>query len=200
MRFSLWVFLWASAASATTLVALDLPALTRSSDAVVHGKVIKVESRWAGDHKRIVTDVEIEVADQVKGPAAKTVHLINPGGAVGDVGQLVHGTPTFEPSEEVVVFLERRPNDTFLVTGMSQGKFRVERSTDGRAAFAVPQGEPDAMLIDPSTRQKTSPRTQTMKLDELKARVRQLSLPAPTDEPTTPPGPGKPGELGEKVR
>ncbi len=190
MRKSFWVAAVLASAPvwATTMLALDLAALTRSSDAVVHGRVARVESRWTGDKLRIVTDAEIEVIDAVKGEVGKTVRLVSPGGVVGDIGQKVHGSPNFTRGEEVVVFLEARPGGTFLVTGMSQGKFRVERSSDGRAAFAVPESDVDAMLVDPLTGQPVPRRTQAMKLDELKNRVRQLTYTAPQENgaPTLP--------------
>ena len=59
--------------------------------------------------------------------------------------QVVSGLARFSEGEEVVLFLERQGSSRFQVTGLSQGKFRVERSTDGRDAFAVPE-RGDAVL------------------------------------------------------
>ena len=166
------VFCTADFAFATTLVAVDISELSQSSDVVVRGTVKRVSSRWTSDHMRIVTDVEIEVAEALKGSPEKSVTVTQPGGVVGDIGQKVSGLASFEGGEEVVVFLERRGQSRFLVSGMAQGKFRIERSSDGRAVFAVPDGANDARLVDPITRESIGPRVRTMKLEELKELVR----------------------------
>src|SRR5262249_53345560 len=126
----------AAPAMATTMLAQDVAALTCSSDAVVRGKVKKVESRWTGDHRQMVTDVTIDVDEFIKGKGNKTVQITQPGGEVEGIGQKVSGLASFTPGEEVVVFLARQGSDRFMVTGMAQGKFRVERSSDNKAAFA----------------------------------------------------------------
>ncbi len=78
-------------AAATTMLRIDLPELAQSADTVVHGTVRRVESRWSGDKRRIVTDVEIEVTESLKGQPGSTVLVVQPGGQVGDIGQMVHG-------------------------------------------------------------------------------------------------------------
>lgn len=163
---------WASPAAASTVVGLDLTALTGGSDAVVHAKVIRVQSRWTADRRMIVTDVELEVVDTLKGSPAGTVHLQQPGGVVGDVGQHVAGAPVFRQGEEVVVFLERALAGRFGVTGLSQGKFRVERSADGRSLLAVPEDTRGALLIDPFSGKPTGSKLATLPLEELKAQIR----------------------------
>src|SRR5689334_5284575 len=112
-------------AHATTLLALDVPALTKGSSAVVRATVRSVDARWTKDGGRIMTDVVLEVSEPWKGTPGKQVTVMQPGGVVGDVGQLVHGTAKFTVGEDVVVFLEPR-GDRYLLTGMLQGKFRVE--------------------------------------------------------------------------
>ena len=125
----------AALASATTLLALDVPALTKGSSVVARATVKSSEARWAKDGGRIMTDVVLEVTEPWKGSPGKQVIVMQPGGVVGEVGQLVHGTAHFSVGEDVVVFLEPR-GDRFLLTGMLQGKFKVEASSDGKAVFA----------------------------------------------------------------
>src|SRR5438128_10897392 len=79
-------------AFATTLIALDVPQMSRASDAIVQGKVAKVEAKMSKDGARITTHVFIEVAESLKGQGATTVEVVQPGGEVGDVGQKVAGT------------------------------------------------------------------------------------------------------------
>jgi hypothetical protein len=159
-------------AAATTMLKMDLAGLAQTADTVVHGTVRRMESRWSGDRRRIVTDVEIEVAETLKGQASGTVLIVQPGGRVGDIGQKVHGMASFTPGEEVVVFLDRKGPSAFRVTGMAQGKYQVRRSADSRSALAVPEGAGDARLLDPTTRQPAASEQKAMTLDELKAAIR----------------------------
>lgn len=167
-------------ASATTMLRADLPELARTSDTIVHGTVRRVESRWSGDGHRIVTDVEIQVSETLKGQAGGTVLVTQPGGRVGDIGQMVSGLASFSSGEEVVLFLERRGAQTFRVAGMAQGKYKVQRSADGTQALAVPEPTGDVLLVDPDTRQATSSSARTLSLAELKASIRTALQPAPS--------------------
>jgi hypothetical protein len=169
------VLLLSLAASATTMLRADLPELAQTSDAIVHGTVRRVESRWSGDGRRIVTDVEIQVTEALKGQtgqAGSTVLVTQPGGRVGDIGQRVSGLAAFAPGEEVVVFLERRGKQAFRVSGMVQGKYQVQRTGDGKSAMAVPEPTGDALLLDPDSRQPTASSLRSMTLPELKAAIR----------------------------
>ncbi|WP_224245806.1 hypothetical protein [Hyalangium gracile] len=159
-------------AAATTMLRFDLTGLAQTADTVVHGTVRRAESRWSGDRRRIVTDVEIEVTETLKGQAGSTVVIVQPGGRVGDIGQMVHGLATFTPGEEVVVFLERKGPSAFRVTGMAQGKYQVQRSADTRSALAVPESTGDVLLLEPTTRKPTASTARTLPLDELKAAIR----------------------------
>ena len=164
--------LGATVVQATTLLALDVPALTKGSSVVARATVRSVGARWTKDGGRIMTAAVLEV--------------MQPGGVVGEVGQLVHGTAKFTVGEDVVVFLEPR-GDRFLLTGMLQGKFKVERSSDGKAVFARQELEGDAMLVDPATRQAVAPNATVLPLDTLRA---QVLAAAGTKAPTEPAAPG----------
>ncbi|MFY0530289.1 hypothetical protein ACN28I_46365 [Archangium gephyra] len=170
-----FVLLLSLSASATTMLRADLPELAQTSDAIVHGTVRRVESRWSGDGRRIVTDVEIQVTEALKGTsgqAGSTVLVTQPGGQVGDIGQRVSGLAAFTPGEEVVVFLERRGKTAFRVSGMAQGKYQVQRTEGGKSAMAVPEPTGDVLLLDPDTRQPTASSQRSLSLQELKAAIR----------------------------
>ena len=167
-----FVLLLSLAASATTMLRADLPELAQTSDAIVHGTVRRVESRWSGDGRRIVTDVEIQVTEALKGQAGSTVLVTQPGGRVGDIGQRVSGLASFTPGEEVVVFLERRGTQAFRLSGMAQGKYQVQRTEGGKGAMAVPEPTGDVLLLDPDTRQPTDSSLRSLSLPELKAAIR----------------------------
>lgn len=162
-------------ASATSMLRVDLPELSRSADVIVHGTVRRLESRWSGDGRLIVTDVEIEVTEALKGQAGGTLVVTQPGGHVGDIGQRVSGLATFVPSEEVVVFLERRGDRAFRVSGMAQGKYKVLRSVGSQGkveAMAVPESTTETLLLDATTRAPTTSSHQTLPLAELKTAIR----------------------------
>jgi len=178
--------LLAGMAHATTLLALDLTSLTKGSSTIMRGTVRSVSSRWTKDGGRIMTDAVLDVSETWKGAAVKEVTVMQPGGEVGDVGQLVHGTVKFKAGDEVVVFLEGR-GDRFLLTGMSQGRFKVERSSDGKSIFVRQELDGEALFVDPSTHQPTQPNSIAMTLDQLRARVNALGGNTAPLEPTRPP-------------
>jgi hypothetical protein len=156
-------FLGGLPAGATTQLRVDLPELARNSDAVVHGVVRRVESRWSGDKLRVT----------------------QPGGRVGDIGQVVHGLASFTAGEEVVVFLEKRGARAFRVAAMAQGKYQVQRAGDGKSAMAVPEPS-EALLLDPATRQPTASALRPLTLTELKSAVRAALQSAPAQQEKAP--------------
>ena len=172
--FSSLLLLFLSA-SATTLVQMDLPELTRSADVIVHGTVRRLESRWSGDGRLIVTDVEIQVTETLKGEAPGTLVVTQPGGRVGDIAQRVSGLASFTPSEEVVVFLARPGGRDFRVVGLAQGKYQVLRSTPGGGkveALAVPESTSESLLVDAATHAPTTSSRRSLPLTELKSAIR----------------------------
>lgn len=174
--------LLAASAFATTLIAMDVPALTRGSDLVVRGTVVRVEPRWTSDGRRIMTDSEILVSEVLKGNVTgKTVVVMQPGGVIGDVGQLVHGVAKFSLGDEVVVFLEKR-GERATVVGLAQGRFLVDR---GGPEAMVKGGEEDLFLVDAKTHQPVEAPVQPMTLAKLTALVRESLGQAPA-EPVLP--------------
>jgi hypothetical protein len=95
-------------ALASTVVAMDVPTVTKAADVVVLGVVRQSVPRWTRDRTRIITDTEIEVAETWKGASRARIVVMQPGGVVGDVGQKVEGVATFAEGERVVLFLEAR--------------------------------------------------------------------------------------------
>lgn len=170
------------------MLALDVPGLTRSSDAVVRAKVTKVSSRWVKGGGRIVTDIEFSVLEAWKGASAASVKVTQPGGEVGDIGQRVDGVASFVPGEEVVVFLEAR-GPRFTMAGMAQGRFKVERSSDGRSTLVRQDQCGELHLVDGATRQETSQAPIALTLEGLKQAVTAAAAGAPRPSPTTAPGP-----------
>lgn len=191
-RFVALSLVFAGFAYGTTLLALDLESLTKGSTSIVRGTVKSVNARWTKDGGRIMTDAVIEVSETWKGAVVKEVTVMQPGGEVGDVGQLVHGTAKFRAGDEVVVFLEGRGSQThFLLAGMIQGRFKVERSSDGKAVFARQELEGEALFLDSSTHQPVSPSGLALPIDTLRSQVLALTGATAPVEPTRPVAPVK---------
>lgn len=155
---------------ATTLLYADLPQLTHKSESIVRGTVTSVEARWSADRSRIVTEVQVQVAERLKGSPPETVILIHPGGVVGDIGQHVAGVPEFQAGEDVVLFLESHGGAAFRVSGFSQGKYRLARNEDG-VLMAHPGFLGSARVLDPVTREEVQVSPQPMPFDQLKLKV-----------------------------
>jgi len=177
------VALVASAVGATTLLALDVAGLTTHSDLVVRGTIVSVAPHWSGDNSRIYTDAEVQVSEVWKGPSTAALIAMQPGGEIGEVGQRIHGVATFTPGEEVVLFLERR-GPRYTVTGMAQGKFRIEPG-EGKVIIAHTSPDADLAVLDPVTHAVVAKSPVSLPLEELKAQVK-AALPKAPVEPTTP--------------
>ena len=138
----------AAPALASTAVQMDVASLTAHSSDVVHGRVLSATPSWTGDHRRIVTRVELEVLEAWKGGASGRITVLQPGGEVDGIGQRVTGVADLGKGEEVVLFLERSgPNHR--VVGLAQGVYRVSGSADGTRR-AVPASLEGLELVAPS--------------------------------------------------
>ena len=119
------------------------PQLTRFSDVVAHGDVIRVEPRWDYEVGAIYTHVTIELRDVMKGAGrgGELLEIKQLGGEIDGLALVIGGQAAFVTGEETVLFLETRPRDgTFYTSALWQGKFRVERSTDNPDGMAVRSG------------------------------------------------------------
>ena len=140
----------------------DVESLTASSDAVVHGRVVRQTSAWAPGGGQIFTTVVLRRMEAWKGSPAAEIAVIVPGGEVGDLAQIVQGAATFREGEEVVVFLRRREHSAYGVERMALGKFSVQGSP--ARAFRERRGV--------TCLRCTPAESDDLPLDELRARVR----------------------------
>ncbi len=122
------VVLFAGRASATLVLALDLPTLVARADAIAVVDVAGVRSAWSAERRQILTTVDLVVVESWKGGASPSSHLtvVQMGGSVGDLVVTVDGMPRFSPGERALVFLRGQP-DRAGVVGMSQGKRSLRR-------------------------------------------------------------------------
>lgn len=155
--------------TASTFLAMDQHQLVASSDAVVQGKVLQVQSFWNAEGTVIVTEAMIQVADVVAGDAPAIVTVRTFGGEVQGFNVKAEGFPTFSEGQNVLLFLGKAADASLRVTGFQQGFYNVQRGADG-VELAVPAMDPNLQLLrlDGSLGE----RPKTMNLEAFKASIR----------------------------
>lgn len=166
---------------ATSLMRYDLKTLTLNAESVFVGRCNSATAELIDG--QIYTRYRFEVAETVKGKADDEIEIHLPGGTY--LGRRFHiaGMPTFSPGEELVLFLtERNQLGHAWPVGLSQGRFRIERT--GAAKQARVFQELDGLSFytagAASAAKRTSPLppVQGLPLDEFLARVRALIDPS----------------------
>ncbi len=176
---SLWLIVLLSVAGAATVRPMTVEALIKSSEYVVYGRVLGNHCVWDDTTRTIWTLTELLVLDGPKGRTGSTVIIRQPGGVLGNVGQLFPGVPRFEPNQEVVVFLNGETGRGLRVTGLHLGVYLVAAADETRVKMvrpAVPQPEPvyeEGRIAAP---QRWSPVAGT-RLDEFLSTIRRKARP-----------------------
>jgi hypothetical protein len=169
---------FARPALASLVVAMDVDELTRRADRIVVGEILSVESAWDERHERIVSTIDVAVADVWKGsmPDGGRLRIVQPGGTVGDVEMRVHGLPFFAAGERAVLFLRSdKPLGTTVrhaLVGLGQGRrlLRAEPTT-GRW-LADPPDQSAAVSIDKGMFRPAPPEP-AVPVEQLREHVRQ---------------------------
>jgi hypothetical protein len=133
----------------------DVTTLTAASDAVVHARVVRSQSAWGAGGPQsgvIYTRVTLAPIEWWKGAAQAEITVRVPGGAVGEIDQLVQGVAKFGEGEEVVVFLRRLAPGLFDVERWALGKFSVKsgaasRDRSGLTCVGCREGEEDQLPV-----------------------------------------------------
>ena len=129
--------LGAIAAQATELQTLSAAEMGSAADAVIRGRVQTTRSFWNDDRTKIYTEIAVAAEQTYKGDVAGLVHVLQLGGTVDNVRVTVHGALDWTVGEEVLLFLEPFRENRFVVTGLSQGKYLVERDPATGEAYAA---------------------------------------------------------------
>jgi hypothetical protein len=163
----------ARGAGATTLVSAGLGDLARDASAIARGRVVSVDGRWTADRRTIETLVTLDVAVYLKGTLGPTLQFRVPGGELGRYRRIFVGAPTFAVDEQVIVFLGAQPPVIPHVIGLSQGVFRLFRSSDGASWLVTPPVFPDVAVTTPVKLGDQSRRS--IPLADFEQRVRSLA-------------------------
>jgi hypothetical protein len=113
---------------ATVILPASLEELVTGARAIVHGRVVVTEPRWADGHRQIETLVTVRADDYLKGNLGAEVTFKVPGGQMGPYRRVVVGAPTFREGDEVVVFLNAQGPAVPWISGLNQGVFRVAQN------------------------------------------------------------------------
>ena len=121
-----------STAFATTVLKISLQEMTLGSDLIIQGTVSTARTvALRGNERHLQTQVTLQVHNVIKGKKGmKTLRLDLMGGKLGKWVMHIPGMPSFNPGEDVVLFLEKTKSN-WALTGLSQGKFVVQKDQDG---------------------------------------------------------------------
>lgn len=120
------------------LVFLRIEELAEKSTHVVRGRVTGVTAAWNQDRTAIVTHVEFDVAETMQGtPLSGKIHVTQLGGEAEGVAMSYGGRPVFVAGEELVLFLNQRSSENWIVIGLQQGKMEVQTHPDTGEQVAV---------------------------------------------------------------
>ncbi|MEO8050117.1 MAG: hypothetical protein ABI833_06845 [Acidobacteriota bacterium] len=152
-------------AGATILQQLTLDEMAQKSTSIVRARV-------TGSHAVVRTgDVftvyTLATLESLK-PGRGTREVAVPGGVTGGIRQVVAGAPLLRAGQEYVLFLWTRGSGLTQVIGMSQGLFRVEKTTSGDRR--VSRGATGEQMLDAAGR-TVRDEALSMSLPELKAKV-----------------------------
>jgi hypothetical protein len=163
-------------AAASLVLAMDLGELTQRAERIVVGEVTSVRSAWDQKHQKILSTIEVRVAEAWKGqmPGDGRMTIVQPGGVADGIEMRVHGLPMFVPGERAVLFLRGGQAQPMSVVGMGQGK-RGLSFDPARKRWMVDGGDRSAAItIGPQGRTLPAAPEATLPLDELRRRVSTL--------------------------
>ena len=140
--------------------------LVLKSTAIVRGTVGDSWTAYSGPV--IYTHYKIQVSEQYKGAAQKTVEVMVPGGTVGTVHQTPSGAPALNQGDEFVFFLWTSKAGFTWITGLTQGLFALSGGGVDPMARRAASRE---LMLDPATARPVKDSEITMKVSALRARI-----------------------------
>ena len=125
--------LLASAMTATVFASqgpgADVGSRAKGADRVVVAKVTDVHSRFDvnqwGD-QLIVSDVDLDVEETLKGAPKSKVSVTIEGGTVGDITLDVSDMPSMKKNDRAVLFLNEEPGGKHLPWGRGNGVMKLD--------------------------------------------------------------------------
>jgi hypothetical protein len=139
-------------AAATTIVPAAFAEMVAASQAIVHGRVVDVRSQMTNGRRSIHSLVRVAIIDAMKGPSAAEIVFRVPTGRIGRYRRVMVGAPEFAEGDEVVLFLTGSAPAVPVPFGLSQGVYRVNRSTGGALVTPLVPATGRSVRGDPARR------------------------------------------------
>lgn len=138
------------AAQATTIVLPTDEQLIDKAPVIVTGTVV---SSSPVDHGGTIwTETTVAVSRSIKGKAAGTITIHEPGGIIGERITRVFGTPELTEGENVLLFLDPAPRGGYRVVDLFVGKFGEAKTLDGRRLWTRHDTTEEVSLLDAELR------------------------------------------------
>lgn len=123
-------------APASTVVIPSLEELVQSADSIVEGVVQGQVATWedgTGASKAISTTVTLKISQVFKGTASDYIELRMAGGQIGDIRDVVQGSPQFENSKTYILFIQNNGKQLVPLVAMTYGQFKIVQDAQGVA-------------------------------------------------------------------
>ena len=118
----------------TTLEKLSFDEMVAKSTQIVRGRIALSNVRQHG--AIYYSHYSVQVSEQYKGPTARTIDVVLPGGTIGRSQQTFSGVPTFPADTELVLFLWTSKAGLTHIIGLTQGVFSVSKNAAGQTIFS----------------------------------------------------------------
>jgi hypothetical protein len=118
----------------TTLEKLSFDEMVAKSTLIVRGRISPAGVRQHGPI--YYSHYTVQVSEQYKGPSARMIDVVLPGGTIGRTQQTFSGVPAFSPDTDLVLFLWTSKSGLTHVIGLSQGIFQVSKDAAGQTIFS----------------------------------------------------------------
>ena len=107
----------AGGAAALIAECQDRQYIISTSDYIIEGTVLGVESKWNEDKTGILTYTDLSIEKYVKGNpfAQDKLQIITPGGTVGDITQVVEDQPIFHEGKRVRMYFQETDGEFHIV-------------------------------------------------------------------------------------
>ena len=135
MKFPLTILMaLATTLTGTTLEKLTFEEMVEKSTQIVRGRIALSSVRQHG--AIYYSHYTVQVSEQYKGPSAKMIDVVLPGGTIGWSQQTFSGVPVFPANTDLVLFLWTSKAGLTHIIGLTQGVFQVSKDASGQTIFS----------------------------------------------------------------